>query len=101
MTGSTFSSVLAAESEGFKVTGEENITRFQSSPGKHRCFCNTCGCQLFSFAEHRPGMVFVRAGSLNDDPHMKPQCHFWTSAKAAWHDITDTLPQNPEGLPQN
>ena len=100
MTGSTFSSVLVTESEGFKVLGEENLVLFQSSPGKQRCFCKTCGCQLFSRAERRPGMVFVRAGSLDDDPHMKPQSHFWTSTKAPWHEITDSIPQYLEGLQQ-
>lgn len=100
MTGSAFSSVLIAESEGFKVIGEENLVSFQSSPGKQRCFCKNCGCHLFSRAEHRPGKVFFRAGSLDEDPHMKPQHHFWTSAKAPWHDITDSIPQHPEGFPQ-
>jgi hypothetical protein len=100
MTGSTFSSVLATESEGFKVVGEENLVAFQSSPGKKRFFCKTCGCQMFSRAEHRPGMVFVRAGSLDDDPRIKPQAHYWTKFKAPWHEITDSIPQYPEGLTQ-
>jgi len=50
--------------------------------------------------EHRPGMVFVRAGSLDDDPQIRPQSHFWTSVKAPWHEICDSIPQYPEGLPQ-
>jgi len=100
-TGSAFSSVLATEFEGFKiVSGEDCLVEYQSSPGKHRFFCGTCGCSIYLRAEHRPGMIFVRAGSLDDDPHMKPQAHFWTSVKAPWHDITDSLPQHPEGLPK-
>ena len=99
-TGSAFASVLVTESNGFKITsGEDNINPYPSSPGKQRCFCKTCGCHLFSRAEHRPGMIFVRAGSLDDDPQIKPQHHFWTSAKAPWHDITDSIPQHLEGLP--
>jgi hypothetical protein len=101
MTGSTFSSVLVTELDGFKLTGEENLGTFASSPGKHRCFCKTCGCPLFSRVDHRPALVFVRAGSLDDDPKLKPQCHFWTSLKAPWHDILDSLPQHLEGLPAN
>jgi hypothetical protein len=100
-TGSAFSSVLVTEANGFSVTsGEDNLIHYPSSPGKQRCFCKTCGCHMFSRAEHRPEMVFVRAGSLDEDPRIKPQRHFWTSAKAPWHDITDSLPQHPEGLPQ-
>jgi len=101
MSGSAFSSVLVTEAEGFKVVGEAHLVPYQSSPGKRRFFCNICGCHLFSRAEHRPEMVFIRAGSLDEDPQMKPQCHFWTSAKAPWHDITDSLPQHAEGLPRS
>ena len=100
-TGSTFSSVLVVESEGFTVTsGEDNLVPYSSSPGKQRCFCKTCGCHVFSRVEHRPGMVFIKAGSLDDDPQMQPGCHFWTSVKAPWHEICDSLPQYPEGLSQ-
>lgn len=99
-TGSAFSSVLVTESDGFKIiSGEENLIPYQSSPGKHRCFCKTCGCHIFSRADHRPGMIFVRAGSLDDDPHMKPQCHIWVNHKAPWHEICDSIRQYPEGLP--
>ena len=69
-------------------------------PGKQRRFCKTCGCHIFLRAEHRPGMIFVRAGTLDDDPEIRPQGHFWTSMKAPWHDICDSLPQHLEGLPQ-
>ena len=100
-TGSAFSSTLVTESDGFRiVSGEENIVPYQSSPEKRWCFCKTCGCHLFLRADHRPGMVFVRAGTLDDDPQMKPQCHYWTSVKATWHEICDSLPQHPEGLPR-
>ena len=70
------------------------------APGKHRYFCKICGCHLFARAEQRPGMVIVRAGTLNDDPKMKPQCHVWVSAKAPWEDIGDSLTQYQEGFPR-
>ena len=99
-TGSAFSSVLATESEGFRIVlGEDRLAEYESSPGKRRFFCGTCGCGIYLRAAHRPGMVFVRAGSLDDDPQMRPQAHFWTSVKAPWHDITDSLPHHAEGLP--
>lgn len=100
-SGSAFAAVLVVAADGFRiVSGAENLVPFASSPGKHRSFCRTCGCHLFSRAEHRPGMVFIRAGSLGDDPGVKPQCHIWTGMKAPWHDICDGLPQHAEGLPR-
>ena len=98
-TGSTFSAVLFAEASGFRVTsGEADLVPYASSPGKRRYFCKTCGCHLFLRAEHRPGMVFVRAGTLDDDPQIRPQYHAWTRFKAPWDEITDSLPQYPDGV---
>ena len=100
-SGSAFSSVLAVEESGFKiVAGADNLVAFNSSPGKTRSFCKTCGCHLFARAEQRPGMVLIRAGSLDVDPRMKPQSHIWVSMKAPWHDICDSAAQFPEGFPK-
>ena len=99
-TGSTFSAIVVTEADGFKIhSGEGNLVPFESSPGKKRHFCKTCGCHIFSLASHRPSMVFVRAGSLDDDPGIKPAQHFWTSHKAPWHEILDDAIQHPEGIP--
>ena len=98
--GSAFGAALVLPAAHFRILqGEDALIRYESSPGKFRCFCGTCGCHLFSKAAHRPGMIFVRAGSLDDDPPLRPQHHFWVSAKAPWHDICDTIPQHPAGLP--
>jgi len=99
-SGSAFASVLAVEDRGFTIkSGENNLVPYESSPGKHRYFCKTCGCHVFARAAQRPGMVLVRAGTLDDDPRMQPQCHVWVKAKAPWHRICDSLPQYQEGFP--
>ena len=100
-TGSAFAAVIVTESKGFTVTsGEANVAAFDSSPGKHRCFCRTCGCHVFARVDARPEIVLIRAGTLDDDPGMKPQMHIWVKAKAPWHEITDAIPQYAEGVPQ-
>lgn len=101
-SGSAFASVLAVDSAGFAVTaGEANLSPYPSSPGKHRYFCKTCGCHVFARAEQRPGMVIVRAGTLDDDPQMQPQCHVWVKAKAPWDHICDSITQYQEGFPKS
>ena len=100
-SSSTFASVLAVESGGFRVmAGEENLEPYQSSPGKFRCFCKTCGSHVFARMDSRPELILVRAGSLDDDPGVQPQAHIWVQAKAPWHEITDELPQFQAGFPQ-
>jgi hypothetical protein len=59
----------------------------------HRRFCPACGTSLFSEAESRPQLVFVRAGTLDDPEIAKPASTIWTSAAPSWACIADTLPK--------
>ena len=44
--------------------------------------------------------VIVPAGTLDDDPGIRPIVHIHTASKAIWFEITDTLPQFREFPPQ-
>ena len=46
-------------------------------------FCDTCGSRLARFIEDY-GMVFIPAGSLDDEPDMGPQARIFTGSRAAW-----------------
>jgi hypothetical protein len=59
----------------------------------HRRFCPDCGTQLFSAAEARPHLIFVRAGTLDDREIAKPAVTIWTSQAPSWACISDTLPK--------
>ena len=41
-------------------------------------------------------MIEIAAGTLDDDPQVRPDKHIFIEKKAAWHDITDALPQFDE-----
>src|SRR5213075_1014077 len=45
----------------------------------HRRFCPTCGIHLFSEAESRPHLVFIRGGTLDDPELTRPAMTIWTS----------------------
>lgn len=59
----------------------------------HRRFCPRCGTHLFSEAEARPHLIFVRAGSLDDPEIASPAATIWTSAAPAWACIDPSLPR--------
>jgi hypothetical protein len=40
--------------------------------------------------------VHVTLGTLADTPTIRPTAHIFVGSKAAWHDITDQLPQHEE-----
>jgi len=60
-----------------------------------RGFCPTCGTPLFSKAESRPHLTFIRAGALDDPNLMAPQMTVWTDAAPDWACIDPTLPKLP------
>lgn len=78
------------------VHGEEAVRRYESSPGRERCFCGTCGSPLASMHGGATGEVVI--GTLDDDPGARPREHIFVGSRAPWHEITDTLPRH-EGWP--
>ncbi|HEY8507000.1 MAG TPA: GFA family protein [Steroidobacteraceae bacterium] len=59
----------------------------------HRRFCPNCGTALFSEAESRPHLIFVRAGTLDDPEIARPAMTIWTSQAPTWACIDPQLPQ--------
>jgi hypothetical protein len=83
------------------TSGERLIESYVSSPGNTRCFCSRCGSSLAS--AHGDVVGEVVAGSLDNDPGMRPREHIFVASKAPWHEITDDLPQHrawPPGIGQ-
>ena len=60
----------------------------------HRRFCPTCGVHLFSEAESRPHLIFVRVGTLDDRELVRPASTIWTSQAPTWACIDEALPRN-------
>ena len=84
----------------FTVSGElRDFTAIADSGNTmHRRFCPTCGTHLFSEAESRPHLIFVRAGTLDDPEIAKPGATIWTSEAPSWACIDPSLPKH-EGQP--
>jgi hypothetical protein len=57
----------------------------------HRRFCPVCGTHLFSEAESRPHLIFVRAGSLDDREIARPSATIWTKEAPSWACINAEL----------
>ncbi len=64
-----------------------------------RGFCPACGTPLFSIAETRPHLTFIRAGALDDPDLIGPQATIWTSEAPHWALISDDIPRYPAQVP--
>mgnify|MGYP000595617851 CR=1 FL=1 len=69
-----------------------------SGNAMHRRFCPACGVHLFSEAEARPNLIFVRAGTLDDPEIAKPEITIWTAEAPSWACIDSEIP-SLEGQP--
>ena len=79
------------------TSGETFVRRYESSPGRQRCFCGRCGSPLVS--THAGAVGEVVAGTFDDDPGMRPREHIFVGSKAPWFEITDALPQSAQWPP--
>jgi len=92
-----FATTAPVDRSNFRwVRGEDHVASFESTPGKRRFFCPSCGSHLVAAWDRAPNVI-LRVGSLDSDPGGRPVVHIWTSLKAGWFEITDSLPQLPEG----
>src|SRR5450432_66822 len=77
------------------ITIEGELCDFQSVADSgntmHRRFCRICGTQLFSEAESRPHLIFVRAGTLDDPEVARPAATIWTAQAPTWACIDSRL----------
>jgi hypothetical protein len=81
-------------SAAISIRGELRDYRSVADSGNvmHRKFCPACGTALFSEAESRPHLVFVRAGTLDDPEIARPAMTIWTSQAPSWACIDESLP---------
>lgn len=99
--GAAFGSFLHASSKGFRwIAGESLVERYRSSPGNVRAFCRVCGSAMPVIEEREPHVI-IPAGSLDDDPGVRPVVHIFTGSKAPWIEIADALPRFEEFAPDD
>jgi hypothetical protein len=73
-------------SNALTMEGELTDYRCVADSGNvmHRRFCSRCGTPMFSEAESRPHLIFVRAGTLDDPSVAQPTVNIWTEKAPAW-----------------
>lgn len=88
-------------SDAIRIEGELGDFKSVADSGNimHRRFCTVCGTQLFSEAEARPHLTFVRAGTLDDPEVAKPSVTIWTESAPSWACIDAALPTYAKQAP--
>ena len=95
LSGTAFSAFAFIDPDGFRwVSGEEQLSRYESSPGASRIFCKACG-SILAVAEGE-SVAVISLGSVSGDPGVRPAAHVYVGSKAPWYEIRDDLPQHLE-----
>ncbi len=94
-----FSTGAPVRHEHFRwLSGQDNLRFYESSPGKRRYFCSTCGSQVYTQIAGRETLT-LRVATLDTDPGQVPERHIWTSQAVPWlHDGPDVA-SYPEWQP--
>jgi hypothetical protein len=83
------------------LTGEDRLAFWQPPDGHAKWFCRDCGGQLYSRRSVDAPLLYVRLGTIEGDPGVRPQWRQWVSSAAPWEPIPDDgLPRHPESAPR-
>lgn len=101
-TGSAFSLNLGMSEKSVTITGD-GLVSYEDHTGTSgkpffRSFCSRCGSPISGNGDAYPGLIFIKAGTLDDPSWLKPSAHIWCAEKQPWVVIEEgsaQIPGNP------
>ena len=100
-TGSPFSLNVAVPDNEIKMAGDSLRTYEErsdaASPPFYRLFCSRCGSPIAGRGAAYPGLVFLKAGTLDDPSWVRPTVHIWCAEKQPWVAIEEGVAQFEHG----
>ncbi|MCH8116585.1 MAG: GFA family protein [Proteobacteria bacterium] len=100
-SGTSHCSHMIVSESKFSVQGEVRFFDAVADSGNtiSRGFCRSCGSPIYSRNSGMPGMVIVRASSLDDPDVFTPGLIVYASRAPAWGQPRDDLPAFAEMPP--
>lgn len=100
--GSALSIIIGVPENSLRIEGTVKTYNDTGDSGAtvRRQFCENCGSPVFTRVESPPGVMFIKAGTLDDTSALQPTFHCYTKSKQDWLELGD-LPgfeTVPEGL---
>jgi putative intracellular protease/amidase len=101
-SGSAYAANAPVERARFHVAkGKDRIREYESSRGKFRAFCTSCGSPLYAYLTISRDVLRIRLGSLDTPFTKQGKAHTFVSEKAPWEAIADGAPHFPEWAPKS
>jgi hypothetical protein len=100
-TGTAFSVVVGVPADQVQLSGD-SLSMFATVGDDHgmdteRHFCSACGSPIYSASGAMPGVMILKAGTLNDSTWLEPQLEVWGSSAQPWVETHQTRPRMERG----
>lgn len=93
--GSALSVVAMLRRDALKLSGELKTYQDRGTSGQPvwRRFCPLCGSPVVTDtpAVEAQGMIFLKAGTLDETADLTPTLHYWTRSAQRWFPFTDGI----------
>ncbi len=88
--GTALSIIIGVPEDAVEIIGEVKTYNDTGDSGAivRRQFCGNCGSPVFTRLE-QPGLMFIKAGSLDDTSNLQPSFHCYTKSKQDWMPLGD------------
>lgn len=100
-TGTAFSQQTILPEAALTVNGPLVVYEFTSPSGRisRQRVCGVCHTRVFNTNSARPGVVIVRAGTLDRSDELDVVAHIWVKRKQPWLNLAVDVPTWPEAAP--
>ena len=101
-TGTAFSQQAVAREDDVTLTAGAPIDYRLVNPSgsiSRQYVCGICHTRLYNTNSARPGIVLIRAGTLDASDELEPRAHIWVKRKQPWIVLADDVPAFPESTP--
>ena len=61
--------------------------------------CSVCHTRVYNSNSARPGVVVIRAGTLDRSDELDVTAHIWTKRKQPWLNLPSGVPNWPQAAP--
>jgi hypothetical protein len=94
LSGGGYTAILFVPDDSVFITGDVQYFDKNGDSGHQvrRGFCPTCGTQIFGKLEVAPGILGIRAGSLDNPELYQPTMDIYTSSANSWDFMNPDLP---------
>ncbi|WP_299818192.1 GFA family protein [uncultured Jannaschia sp.] len=83
--GGGFAINIGARRDTLDVTGQENVSTYQSSESAERAFCRNCGSALWLYSPSWSDLIHPHASAIDTDLPVPPErTHMLLDSRANW-----------------